>query len=51
MENILGRPINKEDLPKLKAFLEQQEYRGSFFSKAMSCTKNVDINNDDNIPF
>lgn len=35
VESVLGRPISKEDLPKLKAFLEQQEQRGQFFSKAM----------------
>lgn len=35
VENVLGCPIPKEDLPKLIAFLNQQENRGNFFSKAM----------------
>lgn len=51
VESVLGRPINKEDLPKLKMFLEQQEYRGNFFSKAMNITQSVDANNNDDIPF
>lgn len=49
VENVLGRPIKKEDLPKLKKFLEQQEYHGEFFSKVMNVTQNV-YDNDD-IPF
>lgn len=36
VESVLGRPIEKKDLPKLIAFLKQQEERGNFFSKAMS---------------
>lgn len=35
VESVLGRPIEAEDLPKLVAFLQQQEQRGKFFSKAM----------------
>lgn len=35
VENVLGKSICKEDLPKLKDFLEQQEQRGQYFSKAM----------------
>ena len=35
VESVLGQPITKEDLPKLKAFLEQQEQRGKYFSNAM----------------
>jgi hypothetical protein len=35
VESVLGKPIEKEDLPKLKAFLEEQEKRGHFFSKAL----------------
>ena len=31
VESVLGNPIEKEDLPKLKNFLEQQ---GQYFSKA-----------------
>lgn len=34
VESVLKRPIEKEDLPKLKMFLEEQEQRGNFFSKA-----------------
>ena len=36
VESVLGRPIEKEDLSKLKSFLEEQEDRGHFFSKAMN---------------
>lgn len=36
VESVLGKTIEKEDLPKLKAFLEQQEQRGKYFSKAMN---------------
>lgn len=36
VESVLGRPIPKEDLPKLIAFLQSQEDRGHYFSKAMS---------------
>ncbi len=35
VESVLGRPITKEDLPKLIAFLKQQESNGNFFTKAM----------------
>lgn len=35
VESVLGKPIEAEDLPKLVAFLQQQEQRGGFFSKAM----------------
>ena len=34
VESVFGKPIEKEDLPKLKNFLEQQEQRGQYFSKA-----------------
>lgn len=36
VEKVLGRPIEHEELPKLLAFLQQQEDRGQFFTKAMS---------------
>jgi hypothetical protein len=36
VEKILGKPIEEYDLPKLKRFLESQETRGHYFSKAMS---------------
>ena len=35
VESVLGHPIEKEDIPNLIAFLEQQEKRGNYFSKAM----------------
>ena len=35
VESVLKQPIEKEDLPKLIHFLEQQEERGNYFSKAM----------------
>ncbi len=35
VENILGRPIEKKDLPKLSKFLKDQERRGNYFSNAM----------------
>lgn len=38
VESVLGRSIEKEDLPQLKDFLETQERRGNFFSKAMGKT-------------
>ena len=36
VEKILGRPIEEHDLPKLRRFLESQEIRGCYFSKAMA---------------
>ena len=36
VENILGKPIEANDLPKLKHFLQSQEARGRYFSKAMA---------------
>jgi len=36
VESVLGKPIPKEDLPKLIGFLKQQEERGQWFSKAMA---------------
>ena len=38
VESVLGRPIEKEDLPKLINFLKQQEARGNYFSNAMNYT-------------
>lgn len=35
VESVLGRPIEKEDLPKLQKFLQDQEDRGGWFGKAM----------------
>lgn len=35
VESVLNRPIEKEDLPKLVAFLKLQEQRGYYFTKAM----------------
>jgi hypothetical protein len=39
VESVLGKSINENDLPKLKEFLEQQEQRGNWFSKAMLSEK------------
>lgn len=39
VESVLGKPIEKEDLPKLKSFIEIQEQRGNWFSKAMISDK------------
>lgn len=36
VEKVLGKPIEANDLPKLVKFLESQEARGHFFSRAMS---------------
>ena len=36
VEKILGKPIEEHDLPKLARFLESQETRGHYFSKAMT---------------
>ena len=36
VESVLGKPISKEDLPKLKKFLEKQEQKGQWFSQAMN---------------
>lgn len=36
VESVLGRAIEKDELPKLIAFLKQQEKNDGFFSKAMN---------------
>ena len=36
VEQVLGRPIENEDLPKLERFLRQQERSGNYFSRAMN---------------
>lgn len=36
VEKILGKPIEENDLPKLIRFLESQEARGHYFSRAMA---------------
>jgi hypothetical protein len=43
VESVLGRPIEKEDLPNLLMFLQQQEQRGNFFSKAMQRVSKTDV--------
>jgi hypothetical protein len=48
VEGVLGKPIPKEDLIKLKKYLEQQEQRGKFFSKAMSIP--IEIKVENNLP-
>lgn len=35
VESVLGCPIEREDLPKLRRFLQDQEARGRYFSRAM----------------
>jgi len=35
VESVLGRSIEKDDLPKLIHFLKAQEDRGGWFTKAM----------------
>ena len=42
VESVLGKPIEKADLPQLKQFLLDQELRGNYFSKAMAMTKNTE---------
>lgn len=39
VESVLGRPIEKNDLPNLIDFLKKQEDRGRWFSKAMESKK------------
>ena len=45
VESVLGCPIEKEDLPKLIAFLKKQETNGKYFSKAMGKTDEVTAEN------
>ena len=48
VESVLGRPIEKNDLPNLIKFLEDQENRGRWFSKAMNKdSQNYNSNNDE----
>lgn len=48
VESVLGRPIEKDDLPNLIKFLEDQENRGCWFSKAMNKdSQNYNSNNDE----
>lgn len=35
VESVLGRPIEEDELPKLRKFLHDQELRGGYFSRAM----------------
>ncbi len=35
VESVLGSTIEREDLPKLRSFLMDQEKRGRYFSRAM----------------
>ena len=39
VESVLGRPIEKDNLPNLIKFLKDQEDRGRWFSKAMESQK------------
>lgn len=36
VEGVLGRPIERGDLPKLAAFLQEQDRRGLYFTNAMN---------------
>lgn len=36
VEKVLGHPIKEEDIPKLRKFLQSQEERGGYFSRAMA---------------
>lgn len=38
VESVLGSEISKDDLPKLRQFLIDQERRGNYFSRAMQST-------------
>lgn len=44
VESVFGKPLEKEDLPKLIGFLRQQEERGGWFSKAMAQTQSQEKN-------
>ncbi len=35
VESVLGRPVAREDIPNLIAFLKKQKSNGKYFSKAM----------------
>lgn len=35
VESVLGKPIMEEDLPKLKTWLQLQEEKGKYFSRAL----------------
>lgn len=46
VESVLGCPITKEDIPKLIFYLQDQEARGHYFSKAMGIdVKEVELTN------
>ena len=52
VESVLGRSIEKEDIPKLIDFLETQERRGNFFSKAMEKTREQNSETEsEGVPF
>ena len=46
IESILDRSLQQDDISKLQNFLELQEYRGKFFSKAMNSNINDKTSND-----
>ena len=39
IEEILGRKLNDEDLPRIRRFLLDQERRGRYFSRALQDTE------------
>lgn len=43
VESVLGKPIEDEDLSKLKKFLLDQEARGKYFSRAMEVTDKEEV--------
>ena len=50
VESVLGKAIEKEDLPKLIGFLKQQDERGGWFSGAMGVQlqkENYNFSEDD----
>ena len=44
-ESVLGKPIEKDDIPKLIGFLNKQEQNGKYFSTAMG-VKETNVNSN-----
>lgn len=42
VESVLGRPVYQDELTLVKNFLEEQETRGQFFSKALKKEEGID---------
>lgn len=45
VESVLGKPIEKDDIPKLIGFLNKQEQNGKYFSTAMG-VKETNVNSN-----